>query len=151
MPQSLAQLWIHIIFSTKARYPFFQDPLLRDEVFAYLSEVCRRVDCPSALTGGHRDHVHILCRQSKNLSTSQLVGELKRQSSKWIKAKGGMLSKFYWQGGYGAFSVGPSQLGPIKDYIRKQEEHHKQVDFKTEFRRFLDRYQVAYDERYVWD
>ncbi|HSR51147.1 MAG TPA: IS200/IS605 family transposase [Acidobacteriota bacterium] len=151
MPQSPAQIWPHIIFSTKERYPFFKKPALQEEVFAYLSEVCGRIECPAAITGGHRDHVHVLCRQSKNISTSQLVGTLKRHSSKWIKSKGGILSKFFWQAGYGAFSVGPSQLPMAKDYIRNQEAHHQRVDIKSEFRAFLDRYDISYDDKHLWD
>ncbi|MEE8584928.1 MAG: IS200/IS605 family transposase [Acidobacteriota bacterium] len=150
MPQSLSRVWIHVIFSTKERFPFLEDLALRDEVFAYLSEVCRQLNSSSALTGVHKDHVHILCCQSKNISTSELVGEVKRKSSKWVKSKGGILSKFYWQTGYGAFSVGHSQVPSVKEYIRNQEAHHRRMDYKTEFRAFLEKYEVPYDEQYVW-
>ena len=150
MSQSISRVWLHIIFSTKERYPFLKGVALRKEVFAYLSEVCRRLESPAALTGGEKEHVHVLCCQSKNISTSRLVGELKRESSNRIKTKGGILSKFYWQSGYGAFSVSHSQVATVKEYIRNQEEHHRQKSFKEEYRAFLDRYEIPYDEHYVW-
>ncbi len=149
MSQSLSRIGVHLIFSTKERFHYLKDPALREEVFAYLSEVCKQLNSPSALTGGHKDHVHILCCQSKNISTSELVGEIKRESSKWIKRKGGILSKFYWQAGYGAFSVGHSQVASVKEYIRNQEEHHRHVSFAEECRALFREEGLEFDERFV--
>ncbi len=114
---------------------------------ACLAEVCRQLDSPSALVGGVSDHVQVLSNQSKNISSADLIGEIKRESSKWIKSKGGILRKFYWQSGYGVFSVSQSQISAVKDYIRDQEEHHRPVGFKEEFRKYLKNYEIEYDER----
>jgi REP element-mobilizing transposase RayT len=97
------------------------------------------------------DHVHILCRLSKNLAAATLVRELKRESSKWVKAEVPALSAFAWQNGYGAFSVSPGHVPVLKDYIARQEEHHRRRSFQDEFRRLLQKYGIEYDERYVWD
>ena len=82
---------------------------------------------------------------------SDLVKGLKKESSKWIKGRASSLSDFYWQEGYGAFSVSPSHVEALQIYIAEQVEHHRKEDFKEEFRRLLKKYGVEYDERYVWD
>jgi REP element-mobilizing transposase RayT len=97
------------------------------------------------------DHVHILCRLSRTLTIAQLVRELKRESSKWIKTKGRDYARFHWQEGYGAFSIGASQLEAVRRYLALQEKHHQRRSFQDEFREFLRKYEVEYDERYVWD
>lgn len=81
----------------------------------------------------------------------KLLEELKKQSSKWIKTKGKKYLDFYWQNGYGIFSVNPSDIDPVISYIQNQKEHHRTKTFKEEFRAFLKKYNVEYDERYVWD
>ena len=101
--------------------------------------------------GGHEDHVHILCMLSRKVALMKLIEEVKSHSSKWIKTKGSEYEKFYWQNGYGGFSIHPDQVEIIKNYISKQEEHHKKTLFKEEYRSFLNKYNVEYDERYVWD
>jgi putative transposase len=151
MSQSLSQIYLHIVFSTKNRAPFLVDKALREAVHAYLAGTCRNLESPSLIVGGVEDHLHILCRFSKNLSVAQFFRELKRESSKWIKAKGRELASFYWQNGYGAFSISPSHVEALKEYIANQEEHHRQETFQEEFRRLLKKYGVEYDERYVWD
>jgi len=103
------------------------------------------------MVGGIEDHVHILCNQSKNLALKDLIQNLKQDSSKWIKREWPNLYSFYWQQGYGAFSVSPSHVDKVRHYIATQEEHHRKIGFQNEFRSFLERYQVPYDERYVWD
>jgi putative transposase len=100
---------------------------------------------------GVEDHVHILCRLSKTRSVSELVRELKRESSKWLKTKGPELADFHWQDGYGAFSISPGHVGKLKEYIATQEEHHRKESFQDEFRRILRLYEIEWDERYVWD
>lgn len=151
MPQSLAQIYLHLVYSTKNRYPFLVDTKIRDTLHAYLSTVCQTYDCPSIQIGGIADHVHLAVRFGRVCSVSTLIRELKRSSSKWLKQQSTMLSRFEWQNGYGAFSVSPSHLDALIKYIQTQEEHHRQESFQDEFRRILKKYKVAYDERYVWD
>jgi putative transposase len=151
MPQSLAKVLVHIVFSTKNWYPFLADKNIRDEMHAYLGGTCKNLDCPVLNVGGAADHVHILCSLTRNRSLAEVVGDIKRGSSKWVKTKGGILTKFSWQNGYGAFSVGQSELDRVRAYIAGQEEHHRTKSFQDEFRAFLTEYGVEYDERYVWD
>ncbi len=151
MPQSLAQVYLHVVFSTKNRQPFLQDTDLRTELHHYLGGTCRDLGSPSLITGGVEDHVHILCRLARTQTIAQLVAELKRESSKWIKTKSPALSEFHWQDGYGAFSISHSNVEAVRTYIAEQESHHRQHSFQDEFRRLLQKYQVEYDERYVWD
>ncbi|MCX6134844.1 MAG: IS200/IS605 family transposase [Ignavibacteriales bacterium] len=151
MPQSLAKVLVHIVFSTKNRYPFLADKKIRDELHAYLGGTCNELECPVLTVGGAVDHVHILCSLSRNHSIASFVGDIKRGSSKWIKTKGRMLAKFAWQNGYGMFSVGESEMERVKQYIVGQEGHHRKKTFQDEYRSFLKEYGVNFDERYVWD
>ena len=151
MPQSLVEIYVHIVFSTKTRQPFLTDCAFRDRTHGYLKGICDNQGSPSLRIGGVEDHVHILCRLGKTLDVSTLIRELKRESSKWIKAENPGLGDFYWQQGYGAFSVSPSHVAALKQYIANQEEHHRQESFQDEFRRLCVKYGVAIDERYVWD
>ena len=151
MPQSLAQVIIHIVFSTKNRDPFLSDDDIRKEMHSYLGGTCNNLDCPVIVIGGVSDHVHIILKFSRNISIAKLVGEIKRSSSKWIKTKGGTLTKFSWQNGYGVFSVGRSEIERVKSYILNQEEHHRKRSFQDEYREFLREYEIEYDEKYVWD
>jgi REP element-mobilizing transposase RayT len=149
MSQSLVKVYLHLVFSTKHREPYLNNPTLRQETHAYLAGACKNMGSPSLLVGGVADHVHVLCYLSKIQSVSDLIKELKRESSKWAKTKG--LNSFYWQNGYGAFSISPSHVDALKRYIAKQEEHHRTESFQDEFRRLLKKYGVESDERYVWD
>ena len=101
--------------------------------------------------GGYTDHIHILCMLSKKIALMKLLEEVKSHSSKWMKTKGEILKKFYWQNGYGAFSVNPSQVNIVIAYIENQKEHHKRRSFQDEYRAILRKYKVEYDERYIWD
>ena len=151
MPQSLSQVWLHIIFSTKNREPLLPDKQVREKVHAYLAGIWNQMKSPALIVGGIEDHVHILCNQSKNVALKDLIQKVKQDSSKWVKRQWPDLNHFYWQQGYGAFSVSPPHLDKVRHYIATQEEHHRKVGFQGEFRSFLERYQVPYDERYVWD
>ena len=151
MPQSLAQVYLHIVFSTKERRRYLQNDAIRTELHNYLGGTCRNLNCPSLCVGGVEDHVHILCRLSRTLSVADLVRELKRESSKWLKTKSPDLIIFEWQAGYGAFSISPGHVEKLREYIAGQEEHHKKESLQDEFRRFLQTYGIEYDERYVWD
>ena len=150
MPQSLVKNYIHIVFSTKNRQPFI-DQSIKEELHAYLGGTCKELGCPVLAVGGMEDHVHILCMLSRNMALSELVGKVKANSSKWIKTKGEQYANFYWQNGYGGFSVNPTETEVVIKYIQTQEEHHKKRTFKEEYRLFLKKYKVEYDERYVWD
>jgi REP-associated tyrosine transposase len=151
MSQSLAQIFLHVVLSTKNRRAWFQRQDLRNDLHAYLGGTCRNLDSPSILVGGVADHVHILCCLSRTISVAVLVRELKRESSKWLKTKDGEFGDFHWQDGYGAFSISPSHVGAVQRYLATQEQHHAKVTFQDEFRRLLQKYGVEYDERYVWD
>jgi REP element-mobilizing transposase RayT len=141
---------VHLIFSTKNRARVIR-PEIEDELFAYLASVCGACGCPAHRIGGTDDHVHVACSLSRTVPLSKLLEEIKKRSSKWIKTKGASYAGFSWQGGYGAFSIGQSQLATLTRYIAEQREHHRQKTFQEEFREFLEKYQIEYDERYVWD
>ena len=149
MPQSLSKVLVHLIFSTKHREPLI-GPDIRPRLHAYIVGILDNLKSPSLQTGGVADHVHILCLLGRTISQAELVEEVKKGSSKWMKAEGGGPG-FSWQAGYGAFSIGESQADTVIYYIQKQDEHHRKVTFQDEFRKFLEKYKVAYDERYVWD
>jgi REP element-mobilizing transposase RayT len=150
MGQSLAKNLIHLIFSTKHRAPLLAADL-RPDLHAYLGGILREWHSPALRVGGVEDHVHILFQLSKNHALARVVEEVKKGSSKWIKTKAAELRGFHWQNGYGAFSVSPSNVPAVDRYIANQEEHHRRLTFQDEFRGFLKRHGVEYDERYVWD
>ena len=150
MPQSLANVLIHVIFSTKNRVPLIATET-QPELHAYLAAACRSCKCPAHRVGGTADHVHMVCSFSRTTSIADWIGTIKADSSKWIKTKGACYAGFAWQGGYGAFSLGESQLETVKAYIGAQKEHHETRTFQDEVREFLRRYNVQYDERYLWD
>ena len=157
MSQSLSKVYVHITFSTKNHHPFIDDAI-KVSLFEYIGGICKGLDCNPVKIGGHYDHVHLLCLLSRKIAQMKLLEEIKKQSSKWIKTKGKTYSNFYWQDaclpvrqGYGVFSVNPSEIDVVIAYIDNQQEHHKKITFKDEFRAFLIKYKVNYDERYVWD
>lgn len=150
MGQSLVQNYLHIIFSTKHREPLIYPPV-ESELHSYLGGICNRLGSQVLKVGGYTDHIHILCMLSKKMALMKLMEELKSHSSKWIKSKGLGYENFYWQDGYGAFSVRPSDVDIVISYIANQQEHHRKKSFQDEYRGFLQKYQIKYDERYVWD
>ena len=150
MPQSLSQLYVHLIFSTKHREPMLLSPL-REHLHAYLATVLKNQDSPALKVGGMSDHVHALFRLSKNLSLAKIVEEVKTSSSKWVKTQGRALANFHWQSGYGGFSVSAADLDEVVEYITQQETHHRLASFQVEFRKLLEAHGIACDERYVWD
>lgn len=150
MPQSFTKLYAHLIFSTKYRKPFL-DEEIRSRVHAYLATVVRSMDSPYVVVGGVADHAHILFDMGKMHAPVEFVEQVKRESSKFVKTLGGGHGDFYWQRGYGMFSVSPTHLPDAEKYVCTQEEHHRKKTFQEEFREFLERYGIEYDERYVWD
>jgi putative transposase len=149
VPQSLAHVLVHIIFSTKNRVAFLQSQDLRSEVHAYLVGTLRGQDCQPFRVGGVADHVHILTALSRKTSIADLVKNLKINSTKMIRNK--VRSNFSWQTGYGAFSVSESVKDPVISCIANQETHHRSMTFQEEFRRILERHCIQFDERYLWD
>ena len=151
MPQSLSSVHIHLVFSTKGRVPFLRDADIRKEMHAYLGGVSKELDCPPVIVGGSEDHVHLLCRLARTLALADWVKEIKRVSSIWIKRRKTSLAAFAWQGGYGAFSVSASAMDKTRAYITGQEEHHKKQTFQEEYRAFLRKHAMEWDERYIWE
>ncbi|MFI5365964.1 MAG: IS200/IS605 family transposase [Candidatus Binatia bacterium] len=148
MPQSLANVLVHLIFSTKNREPVIPHDLT-SQLHGYIVGILDNLGCPSIQTGGTRDHVHVLFLQSRTLAIAKVVEEVKKISSKWMKGQG--VSAFTWQAGYAVFSVSESQKAAVVSYIQRQEAHHRRVGFQEEMREFLVRHGVSYDERYIWD
>jgi putative transposase len=151
MSQSLAKILVHTVFSTKDRRPFLRDKPLREELHRYLGGILTNLDCQPVIIGGVEDHVHLLCALSRTTNAAEMVKEVKRGSSLWIKTRCHELPDFAWQNGYGIFSIGFSQIESLKKYIAGQEEHHRKISFQDEFRQLLKRYELEFDERYVWD
>lgn len=150
MGQSIMQNYLHISFSTKHRQPLITENI-EEELYKYIGGTCNSFECHPIKIGAHFDHIHILCMLSKKVMSMKLIEVIKSSSSKWIKTKGDEFSNFYWQDGYGGFSVNPSEIDVVTNYIANQKEHHKKMTFQEEYRAFLKKYKVAYDERYIWD
>ncbi|HSK74325.1 MAG TPA: IS200/IS605 family transposase, partial [Pyrinomonadaceae bacterium] len=150
MAQTLVSLYIHVIFSTKNRAELIT-PEIEPDLFAYIGGILNNNQSKLLGSNGTKDHIHLLISLSKNLGLSELIGDIKRDSSVWIKKQDSRFRNFHWQGGYGAFSIGYSQIKTVKDYIARQKIKHAKFDFKSEFRAILRKYEVEYDERYVWD
>jgi putative transposase len=151
MPQSLANILVHTIFSTKDRHPYLGDKELRNELHRYLTGILTNLECSPIIVGGADDHVHLLNCLSRIITVAEMVKELKRGSSIWLKTKGAPLQDFSWQSGYGIFSVSFSQVESVETYIAGQEEHHRKVSFQDELRQMLRLNKINFDERYVWD
>ena len=150
MPQSLSQVYVHITFSTKYRVNLI-DEEIENDLFEYIGGICRGLECPPVRVGGYRNHVHILCLLSRKITQAKLLELVKKGASKWIKTKGDKYHNFYWQDGYGIFSVNPAEVDVVKNYITNQKSHHQKKTFKEEFLSFLNEYDVEYDSRYLWD
>lgn len=150
MPQSLASVLLHLVFSTKRRQPFITYEI-ETELYSYLATVFRACESPVLKIGGDRDHIHVLLALSRNKKIAEVVEEIKKRSSKWIKTKGEEFAVFQWQSGYGIFSVSESNIEKVKNYISNQKEHNRKYDFQAEYRGLLQKHNVEYDEKYVWD
>jgi REP-associated tyrosine transposase len=146
MPHSLANVLIHIIFRTKTREILIPADQVRN-LHAYIATVCRTHNCPAHAVGGTEDHVHIAASLARTVTISDLVRATKANSSRWLRGESAVSTAFAWQAGYGAFSIGESQLDALKGDIARQGEHHRRVTFRDEFLLFLERYKIDYDER----
>ena len=150
MSQSLANIVVHLVFSTKGRRPLLRDDE-RGQLHAYIAGILKNHDSPLIEINSVRDHIHILFAQSKNHAPAKIVEQVKTWSSVWLKQHHAWYADFAWQGGYGEFSVSPRQVEAVRRYIRRQQEHHAQKDFQTEFRHFCERNAKPLDDRYAWD
>jgi len=150
MPQSLAHMLVHLIFSTKDRKPVLSKEV-REELNAYIVGILHHYNCHPIIVKAVEDHVHILFFLAKDVALSKAVERVKSSSSKWIKTKSPALANFRWQYGYSAFSVSQSNTDTVRAYIARQEEHHRKVSFMDEVKKFLDKHKIEYDDRYLWD
>jgi REP element-mobilizing transposase RayT len=150
MPQSLAKVYIHLVFSTKNREPLIPDSL-RERLQEYMAGILRDLGAPALEIHVEPDHAHVLFLMSRTVTLSDAVMQLKRGSSIWLKEIDPPIRNFHWQAGYGAFSVSQSKLEIVRRYVRNQREHHRSESFQDEFRRWLREYGIEFDERYVWD
>ena len=149
MAQTLTRLLVHVVFSTKQRHNLIH-PAIESDLHAYFGGICRNLASPALAIGGTKNHVHLLISLSKNMALSDFTMALKKDASKWIKTKGDAFADFHWQDGYGAFSIGESQVGALTDYIHGQKERHKIITFEDELVALAKRYGVAFDVRYLW-
>jgi putative transposase len=150
VPQSLFKILVHIVFSTKNRADLIT-PEIENSLFGYIHGIVENNDSKLIVAGGAANHIHLLVSPGKKIDIPELIGDIKRDSSGWIKQQDTSFGNFYWQKGYGAFYGGQSQIEILVNYVNNQKEHHKKKDFKQEFRSLLEKYEVEYDERYVWD
>jgi REP element-mobilizing transposase RayT len=150
MPQSLANILVHLVFSTRDRAPVIGDEW-RDDLHGYIGGILRRCGGDLLAANSVTDHIHLLFPLPRTVTVADLVREIKAGSSKWIHEKDRRLSQFHWQAGYGIFSVSPGHKAAVIRYIADQQEHHEKVSFQDEYRRLLAKYAIPYDERYLWD
>jgi putative transposase len=149
MAQTLVSLYVHIVFSTKNRVDMIQTDV-EEELWAYIGGILKNNKSKLLASNGTQNHIHLLISLSKNIALSELVGDVKRDSSKWIKTKGEHYQNFQWQDGYGAFSVGYTQIADVETYIANQKIHHAEINFEDELRYFLNKYEVNFDEKFIW-
>jgi REP element-mobilizing transposase RayT len=150
MPQSLAKVYLHEIFSTKNREPVLLDDW-RDELFRVMGGATKNLGCQSLIVGGTVDHVHMLFQLNRTITMADAIGKIKSTSSAWVNQNRAGSTAFHWQAGYAVFSVSQSNVEAVREYIRRQVEHHANQSFQDELREWLRRYEIEWDERYVWD
>lgn len=150
MSQSLAKNYIHIVFSTKHREQLIYPPLEGD-LHPYLGGICNDLECQPIKIGGYTDHVHILCILSMKIALMKFMEEVKSSSTRWYKTKDKSLANFYWQDGYGAFSVSPTHVEKVEAYIENQHAHHSKTNFQDEYRQIMKKNKIDFDERFIWD
>ena len=149
MPQSLAKIYLHIIFGTKDRKDIIPN-IIKKALYAYIAGVCNDKDSHACRIGGTGNHIHIACTLPRTITVSKLLEEIKRASSIWMKEQDSDNDDFAWQAGYGVFSIGQSQLDALVAYIDNQETHHETSTFEEELVALFDKYEVKYDPKYVW-
>ena len=150
MPQSLANINIHLVYSTKQREHLLKDAI-RSPLHAYMGGILRKLDCLPVEINTEPDHAHLLFVLGRGVAIGKLVGNLKTSATDWIRKQDSTFARFHWQNGYGAFSVSASNMATVRAYIRNQREHHRTRTFQDEFRALLRKHGIEWDERYVWD
>jgi REP element-mobilizing transposase RayT len=150
VPQSLAKIYLHLVFSTKDRTATINDQI-RESLHRYIATVLKNLGCHANLINSVEDHVHLLFELGRTVAVSKVVEDVKKSSSKWIKTQPGGASDFAWQNGYGVFSVSHSNFEAVQEYVACQREHHRERTFREELRTLLEKHGVDYDERYIWD
>ena len=150
MPQSLSKMYMHLVFSTRYQENLI-DSEIEKELYAYMGKVIKECDSIPIIINGIENHIHILFLLSRKHPICDIVEQVKKNSSKWIKTKGNKYKSFFWQRGYGSFSVSPPLVNVVQAYIINQKEHHKKTSFKEEYIKFMRQYGIDYDERYMWD
>jgi REP element-mobilizing transposase RayT len=150
MPQSLARVPLHLIYSTKNRRPFITDAV-RDSLHRYQAGILANLGCEPIIINSVEDHIHALFELSRTVTIATVAEEVKKSSSKWAKTQRPKLSEFAWQTGYGTFAVSVSNIDQVRRYIENQREHHRDLSFQDEYREFLRRHNIPFDERYIWD
>ncbi|MEN8117196.1 MAG: IS200/IS605 family transposase [Bacteroidota bacterium] len=148
MPQSLAKVYVHIVFSTKHGQAIISNEI-RKELHSYMVGTISKLGSYTNEIYANPNHIHILCNLTRTVTIAEFISKIKTSSSKWMKSKG--VKNFSWQDGYGIFSVSASKVGIIEKYILNQQEHHKIITYKDELRKFFKEYGIEFDERYVWD
>ena len=149
MAQSLSKLYVHIIFHVKDEKIFIRQEDAK-ELYAYMGGIIKNSSSIPIKINGTENHVHVLAIMSKNITLANFLEEIKKNSSRWVKTKGTHYKYFAWQGGYSGYSVSQSKVSVVSNYIEKQKEHHKKLSFKEEYLRFLQEYDVNFDEKYLW-
>jgi REP element-mobilizing transposase RayT len=150
MPQSLAKLVVHMVFSTREREPFIDDRV-RESLHRYMAAILKDCGCAPLLINSVEDHAHVLFELSRTTTVAQIAEKLKGKSSLWIKTQGSKYQDFAWQTGYGAFSVSPEAVEAARSYVATQREHHANQSYQSEYRTLLAKHGLIFDERYVWD
>jgi REP element-mobilizing transposase RayT len=150
MPQSFARVHLHVVFSTKGRLPTIRKEI-GERLYAYIGGIVRNQKGALIVAGGTADHLHLLIQQGKQISIADMVRDIKANSSRWIHEEFDDTEDIAWQTGYGVFGVSFSDVDRVRDYIERQEEHHRTRSFKEEFLELLKRHHIEYDERYLWD
>jgi REP element-mobilizing transposase RayT len=138
------------LFSTKNREPVLVDGW-RDDLFHVLGGMANNLGCQSLIVGGVADHIHMLFQLGRTITIADAVGKIKSTSSLWVNQTHGLSISFHWQGGYAAFSVSQSNVEAVREYVLHQPKHHETQSFQDELREWLRRYEIEWDERYVWD
>ena len=150
MAQSLSKVILHVVFSTKDREPWLGKDV-RPRLHSYLATVCRELGAEVSGVNGGVDHVHVVTTLPRTISQAELIEKIKKTSSRWMKTVDPRYGGFFWQRGYSVFSVSPSQLVTVTQYVQAQDEHHRFKSFQEEYRDLLRKHRVNFDERYVWD
>ena len=150
MAQSYCNLVYHVVFSTKERRRWLLDEMAR-RTHEYIGGAIRNEGGMPLAINGTSDHLHMLVRLRQDKALSDVLRNVKANTSGWIHRTFPDAAQFQWQGGYGAFTVSTSQIEKTRQYISNQEEHHRTRSFEEELLALLKAHDIAFDERYIWD